>query len=44
MCKECNCYGAKHPYGVGGSAVYKPAKATAPVAKKMEMETEYEDD
>lgn len=38
MCKECNCYGAKHPYGIGGSAVYKPANATAPVTKKMEVD------
>ena len=38
MCKECNCYGAKHPYGIGGSAVYKPANATAPAPKKMDMD------
>ena len=28
MCYECGCYGAVNPYGVGGSAVGKPAKAT----------------
>ena len=27
MCIECGCYGAKTPYGVGGSAVNKPASA-----------------
>jgi hypothetical protein len=27
MCYECGCYGAVTPYGVGGSAVNKPAKA-----------------
>lgn len=27
MCYECGCYGAVTPYGVGGSAVGKPAKA-----------------
>ena len=28
MCYECGCYGAVTPYGVGGSAVNKPARAT----------------
>jgi len=28
MCYECGCYGAVNPYGVGGSTVGKPAKAT----------------
>ena len=28
MCYECGCYGAVNPYGVGGSAVNNPAKAT----------------
>ena len=28
MCYECGCYGAVNPYGVGGSAVGKPAKAS----------------
>ena len=27
MCYECGCYGAVTPYGVGGSAVNKPARA-----------------
>lgn len=27
MCYDCGCYGAVAPYGVGGSAVNKPAKA-----------------
>lgn len=27
MCYDCGCYGAVNPYGVGGSAVNKPARA-----------------
>ena len=35
MCYECGCYGAVNPYGVGGSAVGKPAKAKGGVPTRM---------
>jgi hypothetical protein len=35
MCYECGCYGAVTPYGVGGSAVNKPAKAKGGVPPRM---------
>jgi hypothetical protein len=35
MCYECGCYGAVNPYGVGGSAVGKPAEAKGGVPPRM---------
>lgn len=34
MC-DCGCYGAVNPYGVGGSAVNKPARAKGGVPPRM---------
>jgi hypothetical protein len=35
MCYECGCYGAVNPYGVGGSAVNKPANAKGGVTTRI---------
>lgn len=48
MCIECGCYSTKSPYGIGGSAVNKPASADASkynsLAAKPAKEMEDEDD
>ncbi len=48
MCIECGCYSTKTPYGVGGSAVNKPAKADPKkynsLSTKPMKEMEDEDD
>jgi len=48
MCIECGCYSTKTPYGVGGSAVNKPAMANPnkynSLAAKPAQEMNNEDD